>query len=55
MSYSIAGLPVEPFQPFFGLSDDELARRNMVRMTADAPVGFPCRVLLEDARPGDTL
>jgi hypothetical protein len=55
MSYSITGLPVEPFQPFFGLSDEELARHNMVRMTADAPVGFPCRVLLEDARPGDTL
>ncbi len=24
-------------------------------MTADAPVGFPCRVLLADASPGDTL
>jgi hypothetical protein len=55
MPYSIAGLPVEPFRPLFGLPDEELARRNVVRMTADAPVGFPCRVLLEDARPGDTL
>lgn len=55
MTYSITGLPVEPFQPLFGLPDEELARRNIVRMTADAPVGFPCRVLLEDARPGDTL
>jgi hypothetical protein len=24
-------------------------------MTADSPVGYPCRVLLEDAKPGDTL
>ncbi len=55
MSYAMTGLPVEPFRPFFGLPDDELARHNVVRMTADAPVGFPCRVLLEDARPGDTL
>ena len=55
MSYAITGLPVEPFQPYFGLSDEELAKHNMVRMTADAPVGFPCRVLLEDAQPGDTL
>jgi len=55
MSYAITGLPVEPFQPFFGLPDEELAKHKVVRMTADAPVGFPCRVLLEDARPGDTL
>jgi hypothetical protein len=55
MTYSITGLPVEPFQPLFGLPDAELARHNVVRMTADAPVGFPCRILLEDARPGDTL
>lgn len=55
MSYAITGLPVEPFQPFFGLPDEALAAHNIVRMTADAPVGFPCRVLLEDARPGETL
>ena len=55
MTYAITGLPVEPFAPFFGLPDAELAKLNMVRMTADAPVGYPCRVLLEDASPGDTL
>jgi Protein of unknown function (DUF1203) len=55
MTYSITGLAVEPFQRFFGLSEAELARHHIVRMTADAPVGYPCRVLLEDARPGDTL
>jgi hypothetical protein len=55
VAYSIAGLPVEPFRPFFGLSDEELARNSIVRVTADAPVGYPCRVLLEDAKPGDTL
>ena len=55
MPYAIAGLPVEPFRPFFGLPDAELAQRNMIRVTADSPVGFPCRVLLEDARLGDTL
>jgi hypothetical protein len=55
MTYSITGLPVEPFLPLFGLPDEELARRRIVRMTSDAPVGFPCRVLLEDAAPGETL
>jgi hypothetical protein len=55
MTYSITGLPVEPFLPLFGLPDEDLARRHIVRMISDAPVGFPCRVLLEDAPPGDTL
>ena len=55
MSYSITGLPVEPFQAFFGLPDENLAEHQIVRMTADSPVGFPCRVLLEDAKVGDTL
>jgi len=55
MTYSITGLPVEDFQPLFGLSEAELAKRNIVRMTADSAVGFPCRVLLADAKPGDTL
>ena len=55
MAYVIGGLSVEPFKPFFGLSDAELASHHIVRITADAPVGYPCRVLLEDANPGDTL
>ena len=55
MTYSITGLPVEDFQPLFGLSEAELAMRNIVRMTADSDVGFPCRVLLADAKPGDAL
>src|SRR5579863_3435289 len=55
MTYVIAGLDLEAFRPLFGLPDDELARRQIVRVVADAPVGFPCRVLLEDAAPGESL
>jgi hypothetical protein len=55
VTYSIAGLPVEPFRPLFGLSADQLAARHIVRVIADAPVGYPCRVLLEDAAPGESL
>ena len=55
MSFRITGLPVEEFRPLFGLSDDELAARGMARYVADAPVGFPCRITLEDAQPGETL
>jgi hypothetical protein len=55
MTYAIQGLPAEDFQPLFGLSDAELAERHIVRMTADRDIGFPCRVLLADAKTGDTL
>ena len=55
MDYIVKGLPLEPFAPLFGLDDASLAERGIVRMTADAKPGFPCRVTLEDAEPGETL
>jgi hypothetical protein len=55
MNYVITGLPVEQFQPLFGLSDAALAERHIVRMTAESPDSYPCRVLLADAQPGETL
>ena len=55
MTYAITGLDAAPFRPLFALTDEELARRHIVRVTCDAPVGFPCRILLEDAQPGDSL
>ena len=55
MSYVISGLPAETFQPLFGLSDAELAKRGIIRRTATAKPGFPCRISLTDAEPGDTL
>ena len=54
-SYVVSGLPLEPFQPLFGLSDDALAARGVIRRVVDAPIGFPCRVTLEDAQPGETV
>lgn len=55
MSFKITGLPVDEFRPLFGLSETELAARGIVRHTATAPLGFPCRVTLEDAAVGQTL
>jgi hypothetical protein len=55
MSFVVTGLPVEEFRPLFGLSNIELAERGVVRHTADSAIGFPCRVTLEDAAPGQTL
>ena len=55
MAYRIKGLAWEEFEPLFGLGEVELAERNARRVTADSPTGFPCRVSLEDAAPGERL
>jgi hypothetical protein len=55
MNFQISGLPVAPFAPLFGQPDHELARRGIFRHTADRTLGFPCRVSLRDAEPGETL
>ncbi len=55
MAYRIAGLAREEFEPLFGLDEDELAQRNARRVTADSAAGYPCRVSLEDAAPGEIL
>ena len=53
MSFRISGLPVEPFKPFYGLDSEALARAAARRYVADAKPGFPCRVTLQDAEPGE--
>ena len=55
MAYVIRGLDPAPFRRFYGMSDAELARHQAVRRRADASPGFPCRVTLEDAEPGEDL
>lgn len=55
MSFRITGLPRAPFADLFTLDDEGLRRRGAMRVTADAKPGFPCRVSLEDAEPGEAL
>ncbi len=56
MSFRIKGLPAEHFEHLFALSDEELAKHGAVRRIADGrQPGFPCRVGLSDAQPGDEL
>jgi hypothetical protein len=55
MDFRITGLPVDRFVPLFGLPDDELARHRAVRRVCDSRPGFPCRVSLEDAIPGESV
>jgi hypothetical protein len=55
MAFQIHGLPAAPFQPLFALDDAALADHLAVRRIADASPGYPCRVSLRDAEPGETL
>lgn len=55
MAYRVEGLNPRAFESLFGMNDDELGSRGAVRVTADAPGCFPCRVTLEDAEPGEEL
>jgi hypothetical protein len=56
MSFRIIGLSPEPFARLFDLSDEDLAACGAVRRVADDRTpGYPCRVSLTDARPGDEL
>ena len=55
MSYVITGLDPAPFRRLYGQSDEALAAEQVVRMTVDKRPGFPCRITLEDAEPGETM
>jgi hypothetical protein len=53
-SYRVKGLDPAPFKPLFGLLDEELAERGIVRMTVDSPT-FPCRISLTDRAIGEKV
>jgi hypothetical protein len=54
MTYRITGIDPAPYRHLFGQSDEELARKAIVRMTVDSPT-FPCRVSLTDRAIGETV
>ena len=55
MTYRITGLDPAPYKPLFGLPDDELAERGIVRMTVTEKPSFPCRVSLTDRDVGESV
>ena len=52
MTYRIRGLDPATFRPLFGLPDEELTERGIVRMTVSEKPSFPCRVTLVDREVG---
>jgi hypothetical protein len=55
MAYRVRGLDPAPFRHLYGLSDAALAARGVRRCIADAKPGFPDRIEVRDAEPGETL
>jgi hypothetical protein len=55
MSFIVSGLPLETFQPLFALSDPELTERGVVRRLVGEDDRAPCRITLEEARPGQSV
>ena len=55
MSFQITGLRAAQFAALFGLADAQLQQHNARRVVADRHPGFPCRVSLVDAQPGERV
>lgn len=55
LAFRCVALPVAQFVALFGLTDQALIERGMRRMSADAKPGYPCRVSLADADPGESV
>ena len=55
MTYIVKGLDPTPFTGLFGLPDEELAKRGIVRMTVTKKPSFPCRVSLTDRDLGEQV
>lgn len=55
MSFVVTGLSPEPFAHLFSADDATLAAAGVIRYRADSKPGFPCRITLNDAEPGETV
>jgi hypothetical protein len=54
-SFQLIGLLPGQFSHLFSLSAEELAPFGIMRVTAYSKPGFPCRIGLQDAEPGEEL
>jgi hypothetical protein len=55
LTFRIRGLDPAPFRHLYGLSDSELAEHGVQRIVADSKPGFPDRIEMRDAEPGEKL
>jgi hypothetical protein len=55
MDFRIRGLDPAPFRHLYGATDAQLADAGARRMAVDAPHGYPDRIEIRDAQPGETV
>ena len=55
MNYRVRGLDGSRFDFLYGLSDEDLARHGARRHAVDLRPGFPDRIEMRDAAPGETV
>ena len=55
MAFRISGLSPLPFQHLYGLPEAELKQLGVMRYLVDAKPGYPDRITMEDAEPGQTV
>lgn len=55
MTYIVKGLDPEPFLSLFGLPDEKLRSRSIVRMSVTSKPSFPCRISLADRDIGEKV
>ncbi len=55
MGYVVMGLEARQFEALKSLSTEDLAAKGVKRVRATAKPGFPCRISLEDAEPGEDV
>jgi hypothetical protein len=53
--FQISALPLRDFDEWLSLDDEQLEARGARRCVADRKPGFPCRVSLTDAEPGERV
>ena len=55
MHFRLSGLSPLPFQHLYGLPEAELTQLGVIRYLVDTKPGYPDRITLEDAEPGQTV
>ena len=55
VTFRIRGLDPQPFRQLFGLTADELRQHGAVRYLVDAKPGYPDRIEVRDAEPGESV
>ncbi|CAM2007649.1 DUF1203 domain-containing protein [Acanthopleuribacter pedis] len=53
--FRVMPLPSEPFEALFKADQATRAKQGAITMVADTKPGYPCRIRLQDAEPGERL